>query len=198
MELKNDMKYEVRNTKYEVKDKIFLYFAIRNSYLFTTYCLLLAAYFFLPSCGIYSFSGASIPADVKTFSVSLFPNKASIVVPTLSQSFTDALRDKINNETTLDLVDKVGDYEFSGAITGYTITPIAPTGNATAALNRLTITIQVDFKNNKNGKDNWNTAFSRFADYASTVNISSVENDLIRQINEQLVLDIFNKAIANW
>lgn len=152
----------------------------------------------ISSCGIYSFSGASLSPDVKTFTVRLFSNQASIVVPTLSQTFTDALRDKINNQTNLTLLDREGDIEFNGVITDYSISFMAPTGNETAALNRLTISVRVDFENKKNPKENWSNSFFRFADYASTINLSSVENQLITEINQQLVQDIFNKAIVNW
>ncbi|MDO8928694.1 MAG: hypothetical protein Q7W54_06875, partial [Bacteroidota bacterium] len=37
----------------------------------------------------YSFTGASIAPNVKTFSVYYFPNRARLVNPNLSQLFTD-------------------------------------------------------------------------------------------------------------
>ncbi len=162
--------------------------------------LLLITYFsLLTSCGIYSFSGTSIPPDVKTFSVSEFNNQADIVVPTLSQTFTNALRDKFNTETNLTLIKADGDLSFDGVITGYRVTNVAPTGNETAALNRLTITVRVDFKNTKSEKgEEWTESFSRFADYPGTVNLSSVEGQLIDEIIDQIIQDIFNKAAVNW
>ena len=86
-----------------------------------------------PSC--YSLKGTSIPIDIETVTVNLFENQASIVMPTLSQTFTESLKDKFSNESRLAIVDNEGDWEFSGAITQYQITPIAPTGNETTALN---------------------------------------------------------------
>ena len=52
------------------------------------------------SCGIYSFTGASIPAGVTTFQVNFFENKAgnrpgSTVEPGLDNEFTVALQDLI-------------------------------------------------------------------------------------------------------
>ena len=41
----------------------------------------------------YSLSGASIPAEAKTFSVAYFPNNAAMVSPILSSTLTDALVD---------------------------------------------------------------------------------------------------------
>ena len=45
-------------------------------------------------CKVYSFTGASISSDIKTVSIKYFPNKASIVQPSLSQVFTEKLKDK--------------------------------------------------------------------------------------------------------
>ncbi len=150
------------------------------------------------SCKNYSFTGASISPEIKTVSIQFFPNRASIVQPSLSQTFTEKLRDKFVSETSLTLTQETGDLNFDGAITDYNVQPTAIQGNDNAALNRLTITVNVKFTNAKEPKNDFDQNFSRYADFASTVNLSSVEQDLITQINQQLVDDIFNKAVINW
>ena len=87
---------------------------------------------------------------------------------------------------------------LKGAITGYEITPVAAQGNEKAALNRLTITVDVEFTNSKNDKQSWHNSFQRFADFSSSTNISTIETQLIDNINQQLTEDIFNKAVVNW
>jgi carboxypeptidase C (cathepsin A) len=150
------------------------------------------------SCGIYSFTGASIHPQAKTISISTFPNLAPMINPTLSQEFTESLQDKFQNQTSLTLVEMNGDYEIEGEIVGYATTPMAIQGNETAALNRLTITVNVRFTNKLEEKDNFEQRFSRYIDYDSSRNLSEVEQDLVKQINEVLVEDIFNKAVVNW
>ena len=54
------------------------------------------------------------------------------------------------------------------------------------------------FTNLKDEKQNYETAFTRYSDYSSTKNINSIEDDLISDINEQLIDDIFNKSVINW
>ena len=49
----------------------------------------------------YSFTGASIPPDVKTISIQTFPNYAPLVQPLLSQIFTEALKEKFQAQTNL-------------------------------------------------------------------------------------------------
>lgn len=154
--------------------------------------------FFLSGCGIYSFTGASIPPEAKTISIQHFPNNASLVEPTLSQSFTDALKDKFVSQTTLILVKKNGDLRLEGEITGYSTKPVAITGDQTAALNRLTITIMVRYVNSFDETKNFESSFSRYEDYPSNKNLSAVQETLITQINEMLIDDIFNKSVVNW
>ena len=151
------------------------------------------------SCKVsYSFTGASISPKVKTVTIQYFPNQASLVVPTLSRSFTDDLRDYFTSQTNLVLLDKGGDLNIEGAITVYVLQPIAIQGNETSAMNRLTITISVKFTNRTDEKQNFETTFSRYEDYQSTLNLSSVQNGLIKEIDDKLVQDVFNKAVVNW
>lgn len=149
-------------------------------------------------CGVYSFTGASISPDIKTISIQQFPNLAMLVQPTLSQSFTMTLRDKFASQTNLNVLQNNGDLNIEGEITGYTNQPVAIQGNQQAALNRLTITVKVRFTNKKNNKQDFESTFTQYRDYSSQSNLSAVENDLIKEINTDLVEDIFNKAVVNW
>lgn len=146
----------------------------------------------------YSFSGASIPLEAKTVSVPYFPNNAPMVAPSLSSTLTDALQDKFAKQTKLELVSTGGDLAFEGEITNYTSTPAAITAAETAAMNRLTITVKVKFTNIYEPQNNYNKSFSAFAEYDATSLLQDIQDTLITEICEQLVLDIFNAAVANW
>lgn len=150
------------------------------------------------SCGIYTFSGASIPAEAKTVSVQYFPNQSQLINPTLSNDFTTALRDAMMNQTSLDMVESSGDIAFEGEITDYRTTPVAITAGQTAALNRLTITVNVRFVNLFDETKNFETKFTHYEDYPSDQDLNSVQESLSGSIIEALVEDIFNKALVNW
>ena len=149
-------------------------------------------------CGIYSFSGASIPAEAKTVSVDYFPNHAQLVNPLLSNNLTNALRDAMTNQTTLDMVETGGDLAFEGEITDYKTNPVAITSGQTAAMNRLTITVNVRFSNRIDETKDFEQSFSRYEDYPSDQDLNAVQEALTTTITEQLVEDIFNKALVNW
>jgi hypothetical protein len=145
----------------------------------------------------YTFLGGSL-GDAKTVSIKVFPNNAPLIQPTLSQAFTEALRDLFISQARLNLVTEGGDFHFEGAITNYAVAPVAITGNQTAALNRLTISVNVRFTNKLDDTKSFDQTFSRFADWQSSIPLASVEQELISDINKQLVQDVFNKAVINW
>ncbi|MGW8314770.1 MAG: LptE family protein [Bacteroidales bacterium] len=146
----------------------------------------------------YSFSGVNISPEVQTYSVEYFPNRAPIVQAQLSQLFTEALMDKIQASTSLDLANEGGDVQFSGEITGYETRPTAITGQETAARNRLTITVRVKYTNLVEPELDYDTSFSKYEDYDASRNLSDVENELIDLIVENLIEDIFNRAFVSW
>ncbi|MCK4747570.1 MAG: LptE family protein [Bacteroidales bacterium] len=153
----------------------------------------------LPQCKVtYSFSGVNISPEVLSYSVDYFPNRAPIVQAQLSQLFTDALMDKIQANTSLDLSTDGGDVHFSGEITNYETRPTAITGQETAARNRLTIAVRVKYANLLEPDLDYDAKFSRFEDYDATQNLSDVENELIELIVENLIEDIFNRAFVSW
>lgn len=146
--------------------------------------------------GGYSLSGATIVGE--TISVKFFQNKADLVQPSLSQVFTEMLRDKFIQQSSLELVESDGDLNLDGEIIAYNISPQAIQGDETAALNRLTITVKVRFTNKLKEEDNFESTFKAFEDYDSNQSLSTVEEELINTICERLVEDIFNKAVVNW
>ena len=150
----------------------------------------------------YSLSGASISPEVKSVFIDYFRNRSKVINPTLSQTFTEAMKDKFVNETGLSLHSDNGDLEFSGEITGYDVRPLSvqksESGMDFASMNRLTITVKVIFVNNKEHDQDFNTSFSAYFDWDSTKAINQVENEAVQVITTQLVDDIFNKSVANW
>ncbi len=152
----------------------------------------------LTACGFYSFTGASIAADVKTVAVQYFPNRAATIEPTLSQHFTEKLKDYLLAQTNLNLDSDAADLNFSGSIVKYEVKPIAIQANEQAAQNRLTIAVKVKFENTKDNSKSFDQQFSRYADYDSSQSLVDVEVNLIERITAELVEDIFNKAVVNW
>ena len=164
-----------------------------------SYLILLLLMFTAQSCGIYSFTGTNIQPDVKTIQIDYFPNNAILVEPTLSQTFTVKLQDLFLQQTNLSLVKAGGDLQFEGEITGYKINPMTATAEQTAAQNRLTITVNVRFYNNKLEEDNFERSFSHYYDYDGNAQLTGgILDDAFNEIIERITQDIFNASVAKW
>ncbi len=162
------------------------------------YIAFLATLFYTGCKAKVSLSGATIPPEAKTISVSFFTNNASLAPPSLPQVFTENLRDMVASQSGLALVKQNGDLAFEGFIADYNVAPVAIQANDRAGNNRLTIAVSVKYFNKFDETKNFEQTFSRFADYSSNENLSSKEAELIKEINRQLAEDIFNRAFNNW
>ena len=123
----------------------------------------------------------------------------------MSQLFTENIKDYYQQNTNLSLVDDNGDLILEGSITRYEFTPVAPRASGSdevadvASLMRLTITVNASYVNTTDDEFNFdNRSFSFFADFNAEQDPSSVEDQLIDEIIDQIIFDIFNASVANW
>jgi hypothetical protein len=87
---------------------------------------------------------------------------------------------------------------FEGEITDYNTRPLTVSADATAAMNRFTISVKVKFTNSVESNLSFEQTFSRYQDYDSNLDLSQVEKELTDKIVVLLVEDIFNQAFVNW
>lgn len=161
--------------------------------------ILFSAILALGSCKpSVSLSGATIPVEAKTVSVGFFTNNTTLGAPSLSQRFSERLKDMISQQTNLALVARNGDLQFEGYIADYAVAPVAIQENDQAKLDRLTITVKVVYINKFDATKNFDQNFTRFADFSSTESIASKEPQLVSEIYRQITEDVFNRAFNNW
>jgi len=156
----------------------------------------------LSGCRVnYSFTGASVDPSIKTVSILQFENKAPLASPTLSPQLTEKLRDKFVSQTSIRVINNedLADIGYRGSIVGYEVAPAGFSGNdQSAALNRLSISIEVTFFDKKDISKSWQQRFVRYADFSGSVPLGSVESTLVNDISKQLAEDLFNKSFVNW
>tara|TARA_B100001250_G_C19770962_1_gene777160 strand:- start:455 stop:979 length:525 start_codon:yes stop_codon:yes gene_type:complete len=149
-------------------------------------------------CGIYSFSGISIPSEINTIHVQYIQNNANLIEPNLSNNLTERLKTKCLNEGGLIWKEINPDVSFSGKIKKYEVNPIAIQNNETAAKNRLTISVEITYINNIDNSKNFNQLFTDYIDFDSTQNFYNEEIELNTAVTETLIDNIFNAAFLNW
>ncbi len=151
----------------------------------------------------YSLSGISLDPNTETYYVANFKNNAFSSPAALEVTVQEALNNKIRTETRLIWDDTDPDVEFQGSLVDYVVTSEAPRAGETTAINRLTIRLAVDYiVYNEDGTPNedkgWKSNFSFFYDFDAGIDLSSIEEEAIDAILEQLMQDIFQKAFADW
>ncbi|MBC8054836.1 MAG: LptE family protein [Sphingobacteriaceae bacterium] len=151
------------------------------------------------SCWVYKFNGASIPANMKTVAVDFFENTASMVVPTLSQAFTEELKTRIRTQSRLNIIRDNADAVFEGRITDYSLTNVAVTAGEKANLVRLSITVSVKYTSTLDPESSFEQSFTQFEQFSlDNGSIQTQEPRIIPIVTKRLTEDIFNKAFANW
>jgi hypothetical protein len=146
----------------------------------------------------YGFEGGSINYDkTKTILISSFPNRTSFY-PEMTQVFDQALRKRFVEQTRLKEVSSNPDIEIGGEITAYTLTPMAVKSDAYASQTRLTLTVKVNYVNNKEISKDVNQTFSSFQEFDSSESLDSVEDQLVKTLIDDLIDQIYNATVARW
>jgi hypothetical protein len=151
--------------------------------------------------GTYSFTGANIPDAATTFSVAYIANNTA-EFPTLANALTEGLRDRFIRQTRLTMVQEGGDLAFEGDITSALEEPAAigaaGDGQVEGAIsNRMTVTVQIMFTNVIQPELSFanRQTFSAYVDYPIDAR-PGADNQLVEQLVEALVENIFNAAVA--
>lgn len=153
---------------------------------------------FLSSCRIYSFTGTTLSSDLKTVTIQNFTMATAGGPQNLTLTFNEKLKEYYQRNTSLKLKPTDGDLYLDGAITGYELTPVSTTASDKAALNRLTIRVEVQFRNRLDETQNFEKEFSFYQDFPQEQSLTDAEGILVPKIIDQLILNIFNDTAAQW
>ena len=148
--------------------------------------------------GCYSFKGISIPADVKTFYVQKVKLTDFKAPPDTPELFMDQFRQKVRSQSSLTWNDTDPHIEFDCTITGFNVSNEGNRSGNEVSLNKLTITISVNYINNNNEDDNWKKNFSFGIPFDPSQDLQEVQDGYIEDIFDQIAENVFNDAFTNW
>ena len=162
--------------------------------------VLLVSVVSLSSCLVtYKLNGASIDYNViKTITLDAFTNRAAYQWAPMAPMFNNSLSDIYNRQTKLRQVKRDGDLHISGEITSYDQTNKSISADGYSAMVQLRMTIQIRFQNNRNHEDDFEKSFSASREYDSSQQLSAVQEELVQQMIDDIVDQIFNATVANW
>ena len=147
----------------------------------------------------YKFNGASINYDiVKTISIENFPNRAVYQWGPMESMFNNALSDIYVNQTKLQQVNRGGDLMLSGEITAYDQVNKSISSDGYSSMMQLKMTVNVRFENSKNHSEDFERNFSAGREFDASQQLNDVQEELVTQIIDEIVEQIFNATVANW
>lgn len=155
----------------------------------------------LTSCSIsYKFNSSTLDyTKISTITIEDIPNQAALVYPPLSQFFTEKLRDHYVKRTKLEFVDQDGDLTITGSIVGYDLSPMAVQENAIASRTKFTMSVRVTFTDKSNPKNSFkDRTFSEYVDFDSSEMFNAVQDQLVEELSERIVKQIYNATVENW
>lgn len=161
--------------------------------------LLMAVVLSLSGCSVYRFNGGTIDyTQIKSIAIADVTNRASIVYPTFASRFTEALRDMYTSRTRLEQVRREGDLELECTITGYDLSVASVSQDNYADRTKFTITVQVKYTNRVNEKESFDRSFSAHRDFLRNQPFPTVQDQLVAEMTEDIVKQIFNATVENW
>jgi hypothetical protein len=153
------------------------------------------------SCCSYSFTGASVPTHLKTISIPVADDRSGAGVPGLRELFTTMLTQKFIDDNTLRVSDRVNaNASLDCTISSYSDAPAVVSGNntvTTVTSRRVTIGIQVIYKDLVKRKTIFEQTFSNYGDYAGDGGITQ-KNAAINSAVDKITEDILLAAVSGW
>ena len=152
------------------------------------------------SCTVsYKFNGASINyRETPDIDLREFQNQAPLVYPLLTQVFNERMKDVFTRNTKLRFTTVNPALEIEGEIVRYDLTPQAVQENNLAAQTRLTMAVKFRYRNNKRPEQDKEETISAYRDFSSSLMLTDVQDQLIKELTEDIVDQIFNATMSNW
>ena len=146
----------------------------------------------------YSFTGASVPAHLKTIGIPLVDDQSGFGEPGLREKFTTDLTNLFISDNSLEVADrKISDAVLEGVITGVTDAPSVVEQGEQVRKRRVTISTRFVLKDMKLRRTMWEKTFSSWGDYDSGAGLSQRQTGLqeaIRKLSEDILLD----TVSGW
>lgn len=151
-------------------------------------------------CSIsYKFNGGTIDyTRIRSITLHDVTNRAAVVYPSFAPMLTERLKDFYTSRTRLDQVSRDGDLELECVITGYDLSAVSVSTDNYADRTSFTVIVQVKYTNRSNDKESFDRSFKAHRDFDRSVSFASVQDQLLEEITEDLIKQIFNATVENW
>ncbi len=149
-------------------------------------------------CGVYSFTGASVPAHLKTVAIPLVDDQSGFGEPNLRENVTRAVTDQFISDNSLQVADRsTADAVLVGAITTVTDAPSVVEQGEQVSKRRITMAVRFTFQDMKLRRKVWEKSFSNWGDYDSGGGLSQRQAGLTEAIRK-ICEDVLLETVSGW
>jgi hypothetical protein len=149
-------------------------------------------------CCVYSFTGASVPQHLKTVAIPIAEDRSGSGEPGLKELLTDQLVQKFINDNTLQVTEKVNaDAVLECVILPMSDAPAVVSAGENVQARRITLNIQVTYKDLVKRKTIFDKKFSNYGDYPAGGTISERKN-AIEVAMDKITEDILLDTVSGW
>ncbi|MBI4417834.1 MAG: LptE family protein [Ignavibacteriales bacterium] len=146
----------------------------------------------------YSFSGGSVPPNLKTIAIPIVQDQSGYGDPSLKDTFTERLVESFTSDGSLTLAER----NFSDSVLETVVTGVREFASVVqpgeqVAQRRITVTARVKFTDTKQRKLLWEKEFNQWGDFPSGAGATQ-RNEGIREAIRKLTEDILNQTVAGW
>ncbi len=155
---------------------------------------------FTAGCVSYSFTGVTIPPEVRTIYIPFFPDNSSSGLGNLSDELNEALIERFVNQSRLRLISDrdAADAILDGTIVGYRNRPFSVAGDERATLNRVEISVRATFKYRTEDRPEWDKSFNGVFEYDPREDPIDGERDAVTEAMSRIASNMFNDALSSW
>jgi hypothetical protein len=148
--------------------------------------------------GCYSFTGASVPAHLRTIAIPVVDDQSSFGEPGLREQFTRDLTQRFITDNSLQVADRgSADCLLEGAVVSVTDAPQVIQPGEQVSKRRITVSARFAFQDLRFKRKVWDKSFSNWGDYDSGGGLSKRQDGLKEAIGK-LADDILLETVSGW
>jgi hypothetical protein len=149
-------------------------------------------------CGSYSFTGASVPAHLKTIAIPVADDKSPAATPGLRELLTDNLIQKFISDNSLQVTERsTADATLECVITSVTDAPAIVSAGEQITSRRLTVNVKVIYKDLVQKKTIFENNFTNYGDYVPG-EVTNKREDAIAVAVDKISEDILLAVVSGW
>jgi hypothetical protein len=146
----------------------------------------------------YSFSGASVPPHISTVAIPYTEDKSGSGEAGLREAFSNKLTQKFIDDNNLKIADKNNaNALLETAITSVTDAPAVVTSGENVTTRRVTLVVQVSYKDLVKKKTVYEKQFNNYGDY-SVADGKTGRDAAITDAIDKIADDILLETVSGW